>query len=319
MSLFASWLASPPPDAAIEISPQGVSVAAIGTRGRDTIVQSHAIAPLPAGAVVPSITVSNIPDRAPVTAALHAALERAGVVRPRRVAIVIPDLAARVSLVRFDQVPARREDLDQLIRWQVKRSSPFPVDDACITYSPGARSGAGAEFVVVHAQRAIIREYESVCEEAGAQAGLVDLATLSVINLHLASTRPAGDWLLVHMRPEYTSVGILRRGDLIFFRNRPEGGEESLADVVHQTTMYYQDRLAGTGFARVLMGGVGSTPDALDVARQELQEHLGATVEPIDPTRSAGLTDRISVTPELMASLAPLVGVLLRTRPEAAA
>ena len=36
-------------------------------------------------------------------------------------------------------------------------------------------------------------------------------------------------------------------------------------------------------------------------------------VEPIDPTTLAPLTDRISVTPELVAALAPLVGMLLRS------
>jgi hypothetical protein len=40
-------------------------------------------------------------------------------------------------------------------------------------------------------------------------------------------------------------------------------------------------------------------------------------VEPIDPTKSAALTDRISATPDLMDVLAPLVGMAVRTRREA--
>src|SRR5688572_24730494 len=137
MSLFASWLASSPPDAAIEIAPEAVSLAVLGSRGSEALVQAFAVAHLPPGAVVPSLSSVNIVDRAAVVQALRAACERAGQ-RPRRAALVIPDLAARVSLVRFDQIPARREDLEQLIRWQMKKSSPFPVDDACLTHSPGA-------------------------------------------------------------------------------------------------------------------------------------------------------------------------------------
>ena len=38
------------------------------------------------------------------------------------------------------------------------------------------------------------------------------------------------------------------------------------------------------------------------------------SVEPIDPTIIASLTDRIVVTPDLMDLLAPLVGMLVRTR-----
>jgi Tfp pilus assembly PilM family ATPase len=313
MSILASWLASPPLDAAIEIAPEAVSIAVLGGRGQNAVVQGYAVEPMPIGAVVPSLTATNMPDRDVVVRALRSACESVGV-RPRRVALVVPDLVGKVSLVKFDRTPTRRDDLDQLIRWQVKKSTPFPIEDACVTHSPGAPG----EFVVVAARREVIREYEGVCEEAGIEAGLVDLATIGVVNLFLSSGPAAtGDWLVVHMRPEYTSIVILRREDMIFFRNRAEGDEEALPDVVHQTAMYYQDRLGGKGFTRVLLGGLGKAHGAVDMARRDLEEHMGTVVEPIDPTRGASLTDRIQATPELMATLSPLVGMLLRTRREA--
>jgi type IV pilus assembly protein PilM len=319
MSLLASWLASPPLDAAIEIAPEAVSIAVLGGRGQNAVVQGYAVEPMPSGAVAPSLTGVNMPDRDVVVRALRAACDSVGV-RPRRVALVVPDLVGKVSLVRFEQTPAKRDDLDQMIRWQMKKSTPFPVEDACVTYSPGASGTDGNEFVVVAARREIVREYEGVCEDAGIEAGLVDLATFGVVNLFLSS-EPAvtGDWLVVHMRPEYTSIVILRQEDLIFFRNRAEGDEEALQDVVHQTAMYYQDRLGGRGFSRILLGGLGKAPGAVDMARRNLEEHMGAHVEPIDPTSGAALTDRIQPTPELMATLSPLVGMLLRTRREAVA
>jgi len=315
MSVLTSWLSSPPLDAAIEIAPEAVSIAVLG--GRQTpIVQGYAVEPLPLGAVAPSLMTSNITDRAAVVRALRAACDSVGV-RPRRAALVIPDLSAKVSLVKFEKAPSRRDDLEQMIRWQMKKSTPFPVDDACLTYSPGARAADGNEYLVVAARRETIREYEGVCEEAGIEAGLIDLSTLAVVNLFLSSGPAAsGDWLVVHMRPEFTSIVILRREDVIFFRNRAEGDQEELQDVVHQTAMYYQDRLDGRGFVRVLLGGLGRTPGAVDLARRNLEEHMSTIVEPIDPTRGAQLTDRIHATPELMATLAPLIGMLLRTRSE---
>jgi hypothetical protein len=140
-----------------------------------------------------------------------------------------------------------------------------------------------------------------------------------VVNLFLgAADAPAGDWLVVHLRPDYTSIVIMRGGDVIFFRNRPEGEEESIADLVHQTAMYYQDRLSGQRFARVFLGGSGRIHGAVELARRNLEERLGVSVESIDPTRTATLTDRISVTPDLMDVLAPLVGMMLRSRHERA-
>jgi len=316
MSMLTSWLGSRPLDAAIEISPAAVSIAVLGGWGSRAVVQGYAVEPLPSGAVTPSLTAANISDQPAVVDALTAACRSVGV-RPRRVALVIPDLAAKVSLVRFERTPARRDDLDQLIRWQMKKPTPFPIDEACVTYSAGARGASGGEFVVVVARREVVREYESVCELTGIEAGLVDTSTFGVIDLcSSAGLGTNGDWLIVHMRPEYTSIAILRRDDLIFFRSRAEDDPEVLEDVVHQTAMYYQDRLDGRGFSRVLLGGIGHVPGAVELARRSLEERLGTLVEPIDPTRGVALTDRIHATPELMATLSPIVGLLLRSRQE---
>ena len=316
MSILTSWLASPPPDAALELAPDSVSGAVISSRGSDATVQSFAFEPLPSGALLPSLTGQNVVDRPALVKAIKAVTDRIG--RPRKVALVIPDLATRVSLVRFDQVPASREDLDQLIRWQVKKSAPFPIEDASLTWTPGAQSiEGGHEFVVAVARQDVIREYESACESAGLHAGLVDLSTFSVVNCYLAGGRvPTGDWLVVQVRSDYTSIAIMRGGDVIFFRNKGEGEGDALADLVHQTTMYYQDRLSGQGFTRVLVGGTGRLGGDLEMARRGLEERLGVPVETIDPTRVAALTDRITVTRDVMARLAPLVGMMLRTRQE---
>ena len=323
MNLLASWLTSPPPDAAVEIAPTRVSAAAVmpsGSAASGLALRSHAVEPLPAGAVTASLGSRNIIDSPTVAAAVRAVLGRLNT-RVARVALVIPDLVAKVSLVHFDQVPARRDDLDHLVRWQVRKSAPFPIDDACVSYTSGARAADGsADFVVVLARRDIVEEYERACSDAGVYAGLVDLTTFSMLNLFLASSNvPASDWLAVHMRPEYTSLAIVRGTDVVFFRNRPEGegDEETLADLVHQTAMYYQDRLSGQGFNRVLLGGGGRTSGAVDLARRNLEERLGATVEPIDPTGVAAHSERICVTEDLRDVLAPLTGMLLRTHQEA--
>ena len=318
MSLFASWLASRPPEATIEIAPERVSVAVVAERGGGLAVQAHASEPLPSGAVIASLTSQNVHNRSLVAGVLRTVLERAGV-RPRRVALVIPDLAAKVSLVRFDTVPGRREDLDQLVRWQVKKASPFPIEEAMVTWTPAVRNSDGsAEFLVVSARRDIVAEYEAVCDQAKVYAGLVDLATFSIVNLILGgSDVPAVDWLVVHLRPDYTSIVIMRGEHVIFFRNRPEGDDASIADLVHQTAMYYQDRLQGQRFARVFLGGSGRVRGAAESARRNLEERLAASVETIDPSRTATLTDRISATPDLMDVLGPLVGMAMRTRREA--
>jgi len=319
MSVFSSWFASPLPDAAIEISARRVAVATLSERGGAFTVNRRAVELLPAGAVVPSLTSPNIAEPSRVADALRSAFRELGE-SPRRVTLVVPDTVARVSLLPFAQVPARKEDLDELIRWQLRKSAPFSIEEAVLSHSPGAQGGLnGSEFIVALAKRSVVEEYERACESAGAHAGIVDLATLSVVNLFLAGTAPsAADWLVVNARPDYTSLAIMRGRDLIFFRSRVESDSESLSDLVHQTAMYYQDRLSGRGFERVFLGGGGRDAVA-ELMRDGLEERLGVPVEPIDATRIVSFSDRIRPGVEASESLAPLIGALLREQKLAAA
>jgi hypothetical protein len=78
--------------------------------------------------------------------------------------------------------------------------------------------------------------------------------------------------------------------------------------------MYYEDRLNGSGFARVMIAGSARLPGGADSIRRGLEERLRVNVEPVDPRGAAGLQDRIGASAELLDVLAPLVGMLLRER-----
>ena len=318
MSLLDALRESSGPTVAVEIASDRVSAASLELRAGQPVVSAHATEPLPPGALVPSLTGQNVHDRAAVAAALGRVFDRIGG-RPRRVGLVVPDLIAKVSLVRFEKVPPRTQDLDQLVRWQVRKTAPFPIEEAQVTYVPGVLAVDGQEFIVSLARRSVVEEYERLCADAGAHAGLVDLATFNVINAVLAGAgAPAGDWLLVNVASDYASIAIVRGADLIFFRNRGAEGDGTLADLVHQTAMYYEDRLAGGGFTRVILAGGGQPASEMDAIRRSLAERLATGVDSLDPRTAAALTDRISAAPALLDTLAPLVGLLLRGRKAAA-
>lgn len=311
MSGFSFSLArAAAPTAAIEILNGRVAGVVLETHGGRRTVAAHAVESLADGALVPSLTASNVRDRAAVTGAVGRVLERIG--RPSRVGLVLADPVAKVSLLRLQQVPAKATDLDQVIRWQVRKSAPFAIDDAQVAYVPGSTAADGQDFIVTLARRDVVAEYESLCAGFGAQAGVVDLSTFNVINAVVAGGAvPGGDWLLVNVAPGWESIAIMRGHDPIFFRSHGVDGEGTLADVVHQTAMYYEDRLGGTGFSRVLLCGASDAGDATGL-RRTLAERLSTVVEPIDATRAVGFADRISVAPELMDALTPLIGLLVR-------
>jgi len=316
---FADLLQTAPPDVAVKIDADHIGAARLTWRGAAATVAAHSVEPLAAGIVVPALAASNIHDVPAAGRAIADALSRLGG-RPRRVALVVPDTVAKVSLVRFETVPAKLQDLHELVRWQIKKSAPFPIEEAVVGFTAGATYPDGAhEFIVAAARHDIVEQYEQACAAAGAYAGLVDLATFSVVNGVLAgSAAPKGDWLLVHATASYATLTVVRDGHMIFFRSRDKEADGTLADVVHQTAMYYEDRLHGVGFTRVLLAGGATTPGGAEGLRRNLEERLGVAVEAVDPRSAAALRDRITASPELLDALAPLVGILIRERKAAA-
>lgn len=319
MSSLPAWLQSPPPVLGIDIDARRVTAVVAHADGAAARVRGHATLSLPAGAVVPSLTATNIIDRQAVVAAVRRAVETVGG-RHRRCALVVPDTVARVTLLHFEHVPAQPRDLEQLVRLQLRKALPFPVEQAQLTIVPGRSDASGHEFLSTAARQAVIEEYEQVCTEAGLHAGTVDLSTLNVVNTVLlgdagqGGSQAHGDWLLVHAGTDYSSFAIVRDEHVIFFRTRPTGAEEDLADVVHQTRMYFEDRLAGQGFTRVLLAGGADASDTLVLAR-ELETRLGVEVQPVDVRRAAAVEPALmSAGPDALAAVAAPAGLVLRER-----
>jgi hypothetical protein len=299
---MSGFFTAPPPPAAIEIAGSRVTVVGLVSHGTTPAVSGYTTEPLPDGLVTPVLNGVNVHDVTRLGEAIKAAADRLSP-RPRRAALVLPDSVAKVSMLRFDKIPAKAGDLEQLIRWQVRKAAPFRIEDAQVSWTDGAAAAdGGREYFVLVSRRDIIESYERACDAAG-----------------IHGTQPAaatGDWLLVHAVPDATTLLVVRNGQLIFYRSRAsEGTLADMGDLVHQTAMYYEDRLGGGRFGRVIVSGEGVQGEAGEQIRRQIGERLSARVELLDVTGGVTLRDRISASPELIDALAPALGVLLRERP----
>jgi Tfp pilus assembly PilM family ATPase len=277
-----SILRTPPPSVAVEIAPSRVTAVAVSGSGAEVKLAAWAVEPLAEGCLVPSLTASNLVKPAEVASAVRTALERLGQ-RPRRIALVIPDAAVKVSLVRFKDVPSRAADLEELVKFQIRKAAPFRVEDSQVSFAAGDRSPEGQEYVVVQARLDIVAEYEQACMAAGATAGVVDLSTFGLAQCALRTTAGlTGDWLLIHGTVDGATITIYRGRHPVFFRRRGADGDAHLGELVHQTAMYYQDRLGGGGFSRVLAGGTAASA-LTGAAWTGIQARLGVRAELVTP------------------------------------
>ena len=300
------------PSVGVEIAADSVTGAALSWANSAPKLTSHVRIDLPDGALEPTATATNLVERDVVVDAVHEVLSQLPL-PARRIGLVVPDRIAKVSFVKFQKVPSRSDDFDQLVAWQIRKALPFRVEEAQLAYTPSMHGkGEESEFVVAVARRDIVEEYEGVCSAAGAYAGLVDLATFNLVNAALAlAPETASDWLLLHVGRYDSTLVIMRGANLIFFRNCPTVNESDVSNLVHQSAMYYEDRLEGKGMARTVLVVSADTPMASDSARQTLGERLGLKVERL---ASPKVTSSFNVSPTELDSLAAPIGLVMRQR-----
>lgn len=299
------------PTVAIGVTSRRVTVAAVAGSGRSAMVTHAATVSLPDGLVAPALAGTNIASRADLAAALRTALDQAGLRSARRAALIVPDSIARVSLVELEQLPSRTTELDRILRWQLRKSLPFPVGEARLSHFVAHTSPGRTTLAVVLARADVLAEYEAAADAIGVHAGIVDLASLNVANAVLTAGPAAGDSLLVSLAPDATTLLLLRGNDLMFYRHRAGASEESVGALVHQTAMFHVDRLGGAKFDRVLVAGGDAHPADVGRFRAEIGQRLDVVVDTVDVRQLVALKP-----PRLadvnMEALVALVGVLLR-------
>src|SRR5271167_4925147 len=269
----------PRPRLACEVTAERVIAARAG-EGALTL-EAAAAQRLPDGALTPGLTQANIGAREALVTALRESLS-AVATRSGDLCLVIPDAATRIMLLDFDTLPDKPQEADAVVRFRLKKSLPFDVDQSSVSFD---RQGTANPMRVVAAvtPRTVLEEYESLVREAGYNPGAVLPSMIAALGAVDAS-RPT---MVIKVERGTTTFAIVDQEQLLLYRALENGGSavsgESLVDDVNTSLVYFEDRY-GVGVARMLVTGVDSA--------HGLQEALIATsnlqVEELVSTTSMG-------------------------------
>src|SRR5215467_8478429 len=87
---------------------------------------------------------------------------RCGRSRERKdVALILPDYSARIAVLDFDNFPKEPKEQAALIRFRLKRSVPFDVETAAMSYHAQPSVGGKLDAVVVMTPLEILSRYEA--------------------------------------------------------------------------------------------------------------------------------------------------------------
>jgi len=259
------WLhAMPHPSLVAEISSEHVAAVRWGSGVGD--LDSVAVEALPAGSVMPSPVDNNVTQPDAVRAALRRVFTRV----PHKgtpLVLLVPDSVVRVFILPFDNLPRRADDALPLLRWRLKKSVPFDVEETVVSWMRQAGRLGGLEIVTAVARQRIIREYEEIVESVGAPVAVTLSSTLAALPL----LEERGATLLVRLSGKTLTTVIVDGATLCVYRSSDMPVEaaqldpKAVLEEVFPAMAYYQDNWNGP-VDRARVSGFGEREETFRLA-----------------------------------------------------
>ena len=315
-SMLESWkhLITEPlyPNVGIEINSDCVRLATVSARKGTIQVDHMETIPLPADAMQINPLKPNVIEWDPVATALKELWLR-NRNRVPRVCLLIQDRAALSFQVTLEAPPENNNECMELIRFKLKKSVPFRVEDARISYflDTGQTDFRSRTLWVTVVNSLVLRQYEELIHATtGSECGLVDLSTFNLMNLAHSEIQSQGwsqdDHLYVNLNRNYISLAITQKDRLMFFRSRElemqNGGMEEAMAEIHPTMMFYVDKLAGQQITRAFVYSL-ERPEELSRSLEQTHHLKAVVMNPVSTMRESR-------------EFAPLLGLLMSRKVE---
>jgi type IV pilus assembly protein PilM len=236
------------------------------------------------GSVVPDLVETNLRQRNAVRDGIVSAL--GGVSgRSHDVIAIVPDAAVRVMLVEFDTLPSDREEALGVVRFRLKKSLPFDVDKAKVSYH-AQKINDEVKVVAAVGLGSVIEDYEAAFRDAGFNPGVVLPSTLAALGA-ADGKKPT---LVIKVDAHTTSIAILNEDQLQLFRTLENArgvtiSGEQLAEEVYPSVVFFQDTYH-LNIEQIYVAGLPESGGAAPALRAQ----TGADVQELVSSAQLGTT-----------------------------
>jgi type IV pilus assembly protein PilM len=297
---MSSTSSTPKPRLACEIAADRVLAGRLMEKGDGLeLCAARELAP---GSVVPDLVENNLRQRDAVRSGIAAVLnDVAG--RSKDVIAIVPDAAVRVMLLEFDTLPSDTEEALGVVRFRLKKSLPFDVEKAKVSYH-AQKIDDEVRVVAAVGLASVLEDYEAAFRDAGFSPGVVlpsMLAALGAADGH----KPT---MVIKVDAHTTSIAILNQDQLQLFRTleNPRGVTitgEQLAEEVYPSVVFFQDTYH-LNIERIYVAGLPESGGATAALRAQ----TGAEVHELVASAQLGASSGGSIPRWRMAGV---VGALI--------
>ena len=205
----------------MEINPASLRLAAVTGGDTKTEVLFTKTVDLPAGMVGESYASQNLHDPEGLSAILRDTLGAVAYRESRicRTALSLPDSVFRVQVFEFDDLPSKREDREQLIRWRIEKTAAFDASDTVLRHQILRRQERGFTLLACAAKREVIAQYEALLIGLGLEPWAVGLSSFHTANFYSAYlSKKAPVSALAYITEDSFAVLVMEQGKPGFYR-----------------------------------------------------------------------------------------------------
>jgi len=273
------------PRLACEISADRVLAGRVSETGGHTL-EACASNELSPGSVVPDLLETNLRQPDGVYEILRDTLTSLGG-RSRDVIAVLPDAAVRVVLLDFETLPGKRDEAESVVRFRLKKSLPFDVEKAKVSYHVQPSNG-GLRVIAAVALLNVIEDYEAAFRQAGYEPGVVMPSMLAALG---AANAPKPS-LVIKVDARTTSIAILDGQKLLLFRTLENTRGvtitgEQLAEEVYPSVVFFQDTYQ-MNIGQIFVAGLPESGGAAPALRAQTGAQVADLVSPAQLGGSVG-------------------------------
>lgn len=191
-------------------------------------------------------------------------------------ALAIPDYAARMAILDFEQFPENETEALALLRFRLRKSVPFHIEEAQVSYSVQLHEPQRTEVLAVAIARPILEEYERILVDAGYRVGLVTPSTMAAIPL--CKSEQKGITLFAKSTGSTLAMLLLEGGRVRLVRSLDLTSEDDgFRPALQQTLAFAEDQLAEP-VRRIVLAGFGEETNDLG---HRIERDFGIHCEPL--------------------------------------
>jgi type IV pilus assembly protein PilM len=228
----------------VDVSSTSVKVVELGRSGGDYRVESYAVEPLPANAVVEK----NIAEVEAVAETIRKAVKRAGS-KNKLCALAVPSSAVITKLITM---PANLndQDMESQIQLEADQYIPYALEEVNLDFEVLGSNEKNPETVDVllaasRSENVDVRV--AAAEMAGLTPRIMDVEAYTIENIFplLGMDVAAEDHkplvAVVDVGATMTSIDVLEDGKLIYTREQPFGGKQLTEEIMRRYGLSYEE------------------------------------------------------------------------------